>query len=277
MRTPLDLLTPDEWLRADNQFKMLKLELEHKIQIDPFSEDTPPELVSNYLDSMLAIQPTVEPKTLVSVYETIGCPPFRPDTDLTDAEITHALGAMIVCLSKFGIKLDILSPGDYSDRTIYRFVTNELFSYQSPDLTDDEGITFIYEEFHPNHRYDIVRQTQLLVRGLIHGKTKSLCRCLSAHFLTETWTGRRSITLAPATQAAFNELSENWWPHRLRGASIQQIQIDPEAQSALVTLQVQLGVNGDTNSIVKRGTVLLNRWDLWWFVEKIAIDTWRLE
>ncbi|MEZ0542008.1 hypothetical protein [Fibrella arboris] len=56
MSYPLDELTPDESLRADNQIKLLKLELEHDVRFNEFDEATPPADVGEFLDSLFAFE-----------------------------------------------------------------------------------------------------------------------------------------------------------------------------------------------------------------------------
>ena len=50
--------------------------------------------------------------------------------------------------------------GSYDPRTIYQFITEELFDYETDDM-QFPGLTqnFTYEEFHPNHQLDIQRRT----------------------------------------------------------------------------------------------------------------------
>ncbi len=52
------------------------------------------------------------------------------------------------------LELDIL--GEYPDRLIYTFITEELFDHEMDDLQLPGYTTnFCYEEFHPNHELDI--------------------------------------------------------------------------------------------------------------------------
>jgi hypothetical protein len=67
------------------------------------------------------------------------------------------------------IVLDTLCKVD--DRELYRFITEELFYHETDNMKMPGWVThFTYEEFHPNHEYDLRRScTEFLESFLNHG------------------------------------------------------------------------------------------------------------
>ena len=54
---------------------------------------------------------------------------------------------------------------------IYRFITQELFQVEMENI-ELEGMVhgFIYEEFHPNHDYDLRRKADNFIKSVLEGK-----------------------------------------------------------------------------------------------------------
>lgn len=276
MNDPFDLLTPDELLRADNQVKMLKLELEYNRQLEPFSEDVSPEFVSDFLDSLVAQEEMQKDSRLLSVYEILGKPPFTPEIILTDSEVMPALNTLLQQMSKRGITLEILAPEDYTSRTIYHFVTTELFAYKTP-FSGDSIEKFVYEEFYPNYRYDIVKQSNAFLKGLAEGKFEPLNRSLADQFLDRQTVPYYSVSVRPDVCGHLNRLVESWWPRTLRAGSVTNVLISHDTETAQASLMLHLNVEGDPKHILKEGIIYLTRFDLWWMIERVVVDDWVLE
>lgn len=153
---------------SDNEIENLQIENEMlRIQLkaqfgDAFqmesSNSLPPEIENQFLKNILAFHGATNTET-ITVHDKIG-KPFYPSADkLTQLEISQELQRIMLLLKKNDILLDF-SHGPYPDEEIYRFITEELFSQQ----TEIDSITglkwnFIYEEFHPNNRVDIEKNT----------------------------------------------------------------------------------------------------------------------
>jgi len=68
-----------------------------------------------------------------------------------------------------GIELDCCCT--YDDATIYRFITEELFEVETDDISVGGMMQhFIYEEFHPNHDYDLRRYAKEFTEHLLERK-----------------------------------------------------------------------------------------------------------
>ncbi|MVM34741.1 hypothetical protein GO755_32230 [Spirosoma sp. HMF4905] len=231
MTDTFDELTPDESLRADNQIKLLKLELEHNVLFESFDEATPPEEVSDFLDGILALEEMQRNPKEITVYDKVGRPPFLPEIDLSDNEVAQALDTLLRQMGEHRVALDILAPDDYDDRTMYRFVTDELFAHETTDLGGGWTTNFIYEEFHPNHRYDIINHCHDFIRMLSEERFDTLDHCLDDRFFdrdTELW----SSSARPEVTTCLTELIESWWPRTLREGSVSEVTIADDTETA---------------------------------------------
>lgn len=277
MLDTLDELTPEESLWVDNQLKLLKLELEHDVQLEPFDEATSPERIGQLLDSVLLLEEMQETSNPISLYEQIGSPPFVAECELSDDELKRELAELLQWMQAKGITLNVLAPNDYDDRTIYRFITNEIFTYELIDFGAGWTTTFTYEEFYPNHQYDINKQSNRLIQALVKGNLDCLRDCLADQFLDQIESDAYAVAVKPVVVDQVDEFGDRWWPRSLRGGSVVNIRLDQNAQTAEAVLRLQFGVDGDPAYIVKEGTVYLSRWDFWWFIERVSIDGWVLE
>ncbi len=143
-----------EKLRLEN--KLNKKRLEDKYDAKFYSENTQlnPLIESEFLHYIEQFEDAYDSAKLISVYDYIGKPEFRKVETISDAEIGQMLENIMELLNKNNIDLDTLC--EVEEREIYRFITEELFLHEIDDMRIDGMITnFIYEEFHPNHDYDI--------------------------------------------------------------------------------------------------------------------------
>ena len=70
--------------------------------------------------------------------------------------ISHELAYINKKMKEKNVVLDVLSK--YDDRTIYTFITEKFFEHKTESNAGAiPGMVthFTYEEFHPNHTYDI--------------------------------------------------------------------------------------------------------------------------
>ena len=145
-----------ERLKEENQMKRLKLRLEYGVDlpIESENQDIPPEIESQFLDSVAQFEIAHRKSERIPIYELIGRPDFRKTDTIPDAEILSELNHIIEVLYQNQIGVDTLC--DVDNRVLYRFLTEELFFTETTNFRIDGMINhFIYEEFHPNHEYDI--------------------------------------------------------------------------------------------------------------------------
>jgi hypothetical protein len=275
MKDPLDELTPDESLRADNQIKLLKLELEHNVTFDEFGENESPQQIGAILDSILALEEMHKNPQQTTVYDIIGRPPVQPEADLTDAEVSDALDMLMQQMSDHGVALGILAPDDYDDRTIYRFLTDELFPHETTVLGGGWTTNFTYEEFHPNYRYDINECCEGFIRRLTDNSLEYLEYYMEKDFFT--WdSDPYKVTLLPKIEGLLRDLIDRWWPYDIRGGSTSAIQVSDDVETAQAALHLTLAVENDPNEKTETGIVWLRQAFGCWSIERLEFGDWKL-
>ncbi|HUS03052.1 MAG TPA: hypothetical protein VMY77_15040 [Chitinophagaceae bacterium] len=144
---------PEENLRIENEILKLKLQAEKGAVIGR-SDNLPPDIEHSFLQNVQQFENAWKDVKQVKVYELLGKPDYKKESELSEIEIKTELNKLFDFLKKYNISLSVL--GDYDSRIIYKFITEELFEHETDDI-QLPGMTknFIYEDFHPNHKMDI--------------------------------------------------------------------------------------------------------------------------
>jgi len=147
-------------LTDENDFLKMKLMLENGAQFGTMNTDTelPPEVENMFLNNIMEFERQCSERKKIKVFDKIQRPShFKVVSDIPDDEIENRWEELDKYLNQYSIDLDVCSP-NISKRELYRFATEELFNYEMDDL-DIKGMTsgFIYDEFHPDHKYDNTR------------------------------------------------------------------------------------------------------------------------
>lgn len=161
----------EENLRMENAFLKMKIQAQYGADFHmPPSGDLPPEIENQFLKNILAYEDAYQNRKVITVYELLGKPAYKKANDLSDEEISDELKKVNEIMAEKNIHL--ATQVKYDDRLIYTFITEELF-LEETDETVPEGMNrgFIYEEFYPNHAYDIV---QRVVEFLADWRERSL-------------------------------------------------------------------------------------------------------
>lgn len=161
------VFTQDDELRAENEVKKLKLELQHGAQFGMNSAELPPEIEKQFLDNVLAFEKQYAENVQVKLYDFIGRPPFIPAGQLSDVQIVEESLKLCNLLAENGIEVSLLAEYPDEVRLLYTFVTEELFEHEIDNVRlPGWTLNFIYEEFHPNHPYDIRRRCDEFIEYL---------------------------------------------------------------------------------------------------------------
>ncbi|MEO8150831.1 MAG: hypothetical protein ABI723_24575 [Bacteroidia bacterium] len=153
---------PDENMRMENELLKLKMKAQfgEAFQMSNDSE-LPPEVENEFLKNVIAFEEAHQHIKYVKVFELLGKPAYKESNTLSDKEVSEELERIESIMEEHKMALDVLAK--YDDRTIYKFITEELFEHETETGEDSlPGMTnhFIYEEFHPNHKYDINRRAE---------------------------------------------------------------------------------------------------------------------
>jgi hypothetical protein len=142
--------------KQENQIKRIKLRLEYggDFPIESDTEKLSPTIERQFSGNVLAFEKAYDHSDQVMVYDFIGQPKYRKTESIPDFEIRSEVERMMQLLNQNQIVLDTLCKVE--DREMYRFITEELFFTETDSVKMDGWIShFTYEEFHPNHEYDL--------------------------------------------------------------------------------------------------------------------------
>jgi hypothetical protein len=161
-------LTPEEKLQAENELLKLKMMAEFGANFneETTSEKLSPAIENEWLNHIYNFEKLHSNAERIKLYDFIGKPEYKPENVLFEQEISVELERITGILHKNNIVLDCIC--EYDDRTIYKFITEELFEHEM-DNVRIEGMfsNFIYEEFHPNHEYDLKKDTDEFIHQLL--------------------------------------------------------------------------------------------------------------
>ena len=150
---------PSFELPLENELLILKLKAEFGAECSSGHENIPPEIVNEFLRSVYTFEHKFRQETpVIKLFEKLGRPFFRKANSIPDEQIGTELKRLNNLLNKHSLQLDVL--GDYPDRQIYKFITEELF-YEEVDAPEIEGYTlhYCYEDFHPNYELEISQRS----------------------------------------------------------------------------------------------------------------------
>jgi len=109
----------------------------------------------------------------ISVYDLAEQPNFRPHNEVGDEDIEEELKNALDLLHKYGVQLDWLD--DVEARKLYRFVTEELIKKEMNDIRIPGMMhCFIYEDYYPNHPYDIKNRCTEIITHLTKDERSDL-------------------------------------------------------------------------------------------------------
>ena len=161
-----------ERLRMENELKKMKLMLEHgAVFSEPTGENhLDPGLENAFLNSVEEFEKNYQSADSIALYDFIGRPEYTFTHMIPDSQISEHLAQITNILSENEIRLDTICQVD--DREVYRFITEELFLHEMENMRI-KGMMhcFIYEEFHPNHEYDIRQHCTDGIRSFLNKKS----------------------------------------------------------------------------------------------------------
>lgn len=158
----------DRIQRALNESKRNALKDRYGMIFDRVSEDVPPHMEAEFLSYIEEIERQGEHRRTITVREFLGDPDVRPFDEIPSDKLAGELERLMSIMREYGVRLDFICP--VSNDIAYRFIVDELLDQEMDDIRI-EGMThaFLYEEFHPNHFYDISTIALDVAEGLIQG------------------------------------------------------------------------------------------------------------
>ena len=152
----------EDELRAENEAKKIKLQLEHGMTDFGTSGNLDAGIESEFLDQVIQFEDAYRNAKRTTVYKFIGSPEYRAVGEITGEHIAGELGKIHELLQQNNLSVDNICPVD--DREMYRFITEELFQHEMDDIRIPGMKTcFTYEEFHPNTELDLKSDSELFL------------------------------------------------------------------------------------------------------------------
>jgi len=153
-----------EFLKQENELTKLKIQAEFGFQ---FAEESSlnPAIENIWLKQILDYERAMVNSNKITIGEKLGNPVFKSCSELSETDFQMELQFVVEQLNKKNIVID--SVAGASDKELYKFITEELINHEVDSNSPPNMLTcFIYEEFHPNHEYDIRRRSQELIEAL---------------------------------------------------------------------------------------------------------------
>lgn len=191
----------------------------------------------------------------ISIRAYLGFPRFIAPDKLKPLDTYNELDRMLTILKRHGILLSVCDD-TYSPDELYRFIVEELFFEEIDDIHIN-GIwhTFVYEDFYPNHEFDLKRLTEEFLVSVL---TRSWDPVLSFQLFSD------SISIGDTTYGlnGINALILNFQAQgersRLEAFVIYRTEIDTESKRASVSACVRYVVSTGNEYTVVEGDCELN-------------------
>jgi hypothetical protein len=154
----------EDQLRVENELLRIKLQAELGAHFGGDTSSLPPEVEHMFLKQIDAFHKHIATQKAVTIREHLGHPEFKPSAKLNPRELKTALNKLTRLMDQRQVRVDFLA--EYAPATMYDFIVDELFDCEiDTPLFENQFVCFIYEEFHPNHPYDLRRVTQDFMAG----------------------------------------------------------------------------------------------------------------
>jgi hypothetical protein len=149
---------PEEQMRIENE--LLKLKMQAEMGASFFEmESLPADLERKFLEKVMTFDEDYANLPEKKVWDILERPKFTPSSEIEDLKMDAYLSEVEFFLRKKNIIVDFIC--SYPARRRYEFITQELMSHEVLFLPmPDNMLHFTYEDFHPNHKYDIERTTR---------------------------------------------------------------------------------------------------------------------
>lgn len=148
--------------------------------------EVPPELKSIFLNISMAIENELSKYKRVNLYEFIGSPLYQKINELSDDVIDEEFNRIRSILLQHQIEVEARYP--VSKHELYRFITEELFLEEVIDFQiPGEFICYQYEEYHPNHLYEIKTQSFMFLIFYFDQSSGKYIRFLSREATKQDW------------------------------------------------------------------------------------------
>ncbi len=252
------------------ELKKIKLNLEFGMEFaDLPDKNTLLEVESEFLDYIEQFEREYNKCKMVQVYEFIGKPEFPEPNKISPEQLSVELERLLDILSDNSIRVDTLCEVD--DIEMYRFITEELLFVEMDDIRIAGMMhCYIYEEFHPNHDYDIRNYCTDFVETLFRKDTEFNLGFIS---LTENIETRSGLMNEQNFIKRIIDFRESFSSMTLHSFEITSVEINDSSAQASFLISYSMRIEGSCEEIIhcgdgKFGLVL--KYD-YWNISKVDI------
>lgn len=158
----------------ENDLLLMKLRAEfggepHFFPASEEDEELPAEVRYEILQNIYSLEQAFHDtsREMLTLDELLEHPYRVAEQYLTDEGVEMEFKRFTNLLRQHQFELETLYPTEI--RILYRFITGELLSQRVPSrFAKGMFFHFVYEEFHPNHRKDIEKQSIDLIRKILN-------------------------------------------------------------------------------------------------------------
>lgn len=237
-------------IREENEEKKKKLIEEQGAYFSNMSNELPPEIESEFLNNIMAFENAYQTTKRIVLYDFLDKPSYRRVEDLMDDEIADELNRLVGLMNEQQVCLETLC--DVDDRELYRFITEELFLEEIDDMhIPGMNSTYIYEEFHPNHEYDIRNHSFDFINSYLDKENDFYLYVMTSESQKADW---------------HLHFRQSFSSFQLNAFSITELEFDDEKATVLFECDILGKVEGSMESLhfVGKGELnLLYQWDYW--------------
>jgi hypothetical protein len=247
-------------LKRENTEKKKKLEAEQgaKFFTPENGDEIDPVIENQFLKNIEEFEKSFHSAKRVKVYDFIGRPQFKKVSEIPDDEISSMLDNIMQLLLENQIELSTLCEVD--DRELYRFITEELFEAETDDMRV-EGMMccYTYEEFHPNHDYDIRRICDDFTYDFIKRQTEFF-----EHTLTQKARNDKNL----------NDFINSFSEFELIESEIIGVKINPEDASLLMNISLFATIESSVEKQQYSGQLVFNLIPEYgyWSIDKVDLS-----
>ncbi len=245
-----------EKLRMENELKKAKLMLEHGAIFSESEEGKiSPEIENEFLKNIEEFERSFHNTEQITLYDFIHRPEYILVDEIPDSAIGAELAKLMNALQENDINLDTLC--EVKDRELYRFITEELFPHEIDNIRIPGMRTcFIYEEFHPNHEYDIRNHCTDGIKAYLNKENDFYTTFFTQKAESDPWLKhfRDAFTSFSIEQFGITDLS-----------------FDEENAMVSFTIDFTASIEGSSEKqhYQGNGTIELVYWYDFWCIEKI--------
>lgn len=159
---------PEENLRMQNDFLKMKMMAESGAWFGG-EGGMPADIENQFLKNVMEFEKVNAEGPSRTIYDLLDKPDFEDEKDLDDEKFKAAFSRLNRLLEDHGVDVGFRRERD--DRFKYNFITKELFEHQTTFMPVKGMITgFLYEEFHPDHEWDITNLTNHFLNDFLERK-----------------------------------------------------------------------------------------------------------